>query len=61
MLCGIDNHIHRTCNNTVMEEKRKFTGFIISGEPVTTKKAREAGIIKKSKVIQTDKKKSDKK
>lgn len=44
-----------------MEEKRKFTGFIISGEPVTTKKAREAGIIKKSKVIQTDKKKSDKK
>lgn len=36
-----------------METKRPFTGHIISGEPVTTEKAREAGIIKKSKV--TDK------
>lgn len=36
-----------------MDEKRPFVGTIIAGEPVTTGKAREAGIIKKSKV--TDK------
>lgn len=36
-----------------METERPFTGFVVSGEPVTTQKAREAGIIKKSKV--TDK------
>lgn len=34
----------------MMEEKRKFTGVVISGCPVTTQKAREAGIIKTSKV-----------
>ena len=34
------------------EEKRPFTGTVISGEPVTTQKAREAGIIKKSKVTE---------
>jgi hypothetical protein len=35
-----------------MEEKRPFVGTIIAGEPVTTEKAREAGIIKKSKVTE---------
>lgn len=34
------------------ENERPFTGFVISGEPVTTQKAREAGIIKKSKAIE---------
>ncbi len=34
------------------ENERPFTGFIVSGEPVTTQKAREAGIIKKSKVTE---------
>lgn len=39
--------------DAMTENERPFTGFVVSGEPVTTQKAREAGIIKKSKV--TDK------
>jgi hypothetical protein len=31
-----------------MEDKRKFTGYIVADEPVTTQKAREAGLIKDS-------------
>jgi hypothetical protein len=35
---------------------KKFTGFVVSGGPVTTQKAREAGIIKGSKVVEKPKK-----
>jgi len=34
------------------EKKRPFVGYIVSGEPVTTRKAIEAGMIKQSKAVE---------